>query len=366
MHPTRRRPGCCYGGFAKALGRRSAGLLQAVVVRLRGLLEREAVGAGQWLTHGFAVFGVDSTKLDCPMTRANEQAIGVAGKRHSWPQIVLTMIFHVGTNVPWAFERGDARSSERAHLLDLLATLPPRRALLLADAGFVGYGFFESILASNRHFLVRIGANVKLIEKLCVMQTQWHGGDVVFLWPDRARRKKQPPLVLRRVVVIDPRRNRRMHLLTSVLDPARLSDEQVIDLYGRRWSIELKYRSLKQVMGRRKLLSDSPAMARVECDWSSVGLWMLEMMSWRASGARKRSVAAALRATRASMTGRSGRLREKLRASVGDACRRTRPKNARHWPHKKRDRPPGPSIARTATAEQMTHAARLTAREPAA
>ncbi len=364
MHPTRRRPGCCYRGFAKALRKRSSKLLDVVVVHLRGLLEREAIQAKQWLTHGFAVFGVDSSKLDCPMTCANEQAIGVAGKRGSWPQVVLTMIFHAGTNVPWAFQRGDAKSSERMHLLELLATLP-RQALILADAGFVGYAFFDSILASNRHFLVRVGANVKLIRNLCGMRCQRHG-DLVHLWPDDAQKKNLPPLVLRLVTVIDPRRNRRMHLLTSVLDTTVLGDEQLIDLYGLRWSIELKYRSLKQVMGRRKLLSDSPAMVRIECDWSSVGLWMLEMMSWRESRTRKRSVASALRAVRASMTGRSGRLREKLRTSVGDAYERTRPRKSRHWPHKKRDNPPGDPKARTATTEEVTHAARLAAKAAAA
>jgi hypothetical protein len=364
MHPTRRRPGSCYRGFAKALRKRSPMLLEIVVVHLRGLLQRQAIQATQWLTHGFAVFGVDSTRQDCPMTRANEGAIGTAGKRKSWPQLVLTMVFHARTNVPWAFKRGDAKSSERAHLLDLLATLPPQ-ALVLADAGFVGYSFFNSILASKRHFLVRIGANVKLIQNLCGMRAQWHGVGVVHLWPDKARKKNLPPLVLRRITVIDPRRNRRMHLLTSVLDPAVLGDEQLVDLYGLRWSIELKYRSLKQVMGRRKLLSDSPALARIECDWSCVGLWMLEMMSWRESRTRKRSVASALRAVRASMTGRSGQLGEKLRSSVGDTYERTRPRKARHWPHKKRDRPPGDPIARTATTQEVAHAAKLTAKAAA-
>ena len=165
MHPTRRRPGESYRGFAKALAGRGAGLLIKIAEHLRRTLERDAKATGQWLTHGRAIFGVDSSKLDCTMTRANEDAIGIAGRKKSWPQLVLTCLFHVGTNVSWAFQRGDARASERIHLLELLATLPAR-ALILADAGFVGYEFFAQILASDRQFLVRVGANVKLLRGL--------------------------------------------------------------------------------------------------------------------------------------------------------------------------------------------------------
>lgn len=364
MHPGRRRPGDCCRGFAKALRKRSAELLEKIVAHLRRLLQREAVAAGQWLTHGFALFGVDSTKLDCPMTRANEDAIGVAGKKKSWPQLVLTMIFHVGTNVPWAFKRSDAKSSERENLLDLLCVLP-LQAMILADAGFVGFAFLRAIIQSDRHFLVRVGANVKLLRDLCGVHVEQRG-DRVFLWPDEARKKDLPPLVLRLVTVIDPARNRRMCLLTSVSDVSVLSDEQIIGMYAMRWSIELKYRSLKQVMGRRKLLSDSPDMARIECDWGATGLWMLELMSWRASRATRRSVASALRAVRSSMNGRSGRLLQKLRASVPDRYQRTGSKKARHWPHKKKDKPPGIPRARNATEEEVAQAARLITLLPAA
>lgn len=363
MHPTRRRPGGSYRGFAKALAARGAKLSAKVAEHLRHTLERDAKAAGQWLTHGFAVFGVDSSKLDCTMTRANEDAIGVSGRKKSWPQLLLTCLFHVGTNVPWAFKRGDAKASERSHLRELLVTLPAG-ALILADAGFVGYEFFASILESRRHFLVRVGANVRLLRGLCGVHAEQRG-DVVWLWPDKARKNERPPLALRLVTVIDPRRNRRMHLLTSVSDATELSDARVIELYALRWSVELKFRALKQTMGRRKLLSDSPASARAECDGSALGHWMLEMMSWRASRNRHRSVALALRAVRRAMTGGNG-LAATLAISLRDDYKRTSAKKARHWPRKKRDKPPGEPVARIATNDEVAHAAQLADRKAAA
>jgi hypothetical protein len=368
MHRTRRRPGRSYRGFAKALTTRGAPLLARIAGHLRRTLQRDALAAGQWLTCGFAVFGVDSSKLDCTMTRANEDAIGVAGRKKSWPQLVVTQLFHVGANVPWAFKCGDARSSERTHLLELLATLP-QKALILADAGFVGYEFFKQILAGDRQFLVRIGANVKLLRNLCGdagLYADSRGG-VVYLWPGKAQKKDLPPLILRLVTVVDGR-NRRMHLLTGVMDEKVLSDAQVAGLYAMRWSVELKFRALKQTMGRRKLLSDSPVSARAECDWSAMGHWMLELMSWRESRSRKRSVAMALRSVRRAMSSNNrlkyntlkyNTLKASLAASVSDNYKRTSTKKSRHWPHKKRDKPPGEPMARIATTNQMAHAARL-------
>jgi hypothetical protein len=392
MHRTRRRPGRSYRGFAKALATRGSALLASIAEHLRRTLERDAKATGQWTTCGFVVFGVDSSKFDCTMTRANEEAIGVAGRRKSWPQLVLTCLFHVGTNVPWAFKRGDAKASERKHLLELLSTLPARapnakasnakasnaKVLILADAGFVGYEFFTQILASERQFLVRIGANVKLLRGLYAdagLHAEARGESLVYLWPDKAQKKNKPPLTLRLVTVVDGR-NRRMHLLTAVMDEkalseSSLSDAQVAGLYAMRWSVELKFRALKQTMDRRKLLSDAPESARAECDWSAMGHWMLEMMSWRESRSRNRSVASALRAVRRAMSrhnAMSGNntLTASPAASVGDCYRRTSIKKSRHWPHKKRDKPPGQPLARTATKNQITHAARLTHRSLAA
>jgi hypothetical protein len=92
---------------------------------------------------------------------------------------------------------------------------------------------------------------------------------------------------------------------------------------------------------------------------------MLEMMSWRASASPRRSVALALRAVRRAMCGGGG-LAASLAASVGDAYQRTSAKKARHWPHKKRDKPPGDPLARTATDEEITLAARLVQKKVAA
>src|SRR5437763_7096374 len=96
------------------------------------------------------------------LSAANEEAFGIAGKKKTGPQQFLTALFHAGSGLIWDFRRGPARASERSHLLEMLADLPPE-ALLLADAGFSGYEFLQKVLESKRSFLVRVGSNVQLL-----------------------------------------------------------------------------------------------------------------------------------------------------------------------------------------------------------
>lgn len=363
MFPSRKRPGGDYCGLMRRLANDSPGLLARIVPYLRQCVRRLA-GRKHWRTGRWPCFGVDGSRIECPMTAANEQAFGTAGKNKTGPQQFLTTLFHIGTGLIWNWRRGNARSSERGHLLEMLSCLP-KRCLLLADAGFTGYEFFGQILSSKRHLLIRVGSNVKLLMKLGLCCRENAG--TVYLWPDKAQKRRQLPLTLRLITLTDGR-NRRMHLLTDV-DPERLSDQEAGRLYRLRWGVEVIYRSLKQTMGKRKLLSDSPANAAVELDWAVVGLWMLglaavEQLVAGGQPPGQWSVAASLRAVRARhLLRRRGHksvgLAQRLRGAVKDRYHRTSSKKARHWPHKKREKPPGAPVARIATESQVQLAKEL-------
>lgn len=59
-------------------------------------------------------------------------------------------------------------------------------------------------------------------------------------------------------------RQRRVTLVTTLLDPGLYPAEQIIALYARRWSLELCFRDLKTTMGMERLRCQSPAMAQKE------------------------------------------------------------------------------------------------------
>jgi hypothetical protein len=348
MHPGRRGVGRTYQGFIAALVKVSQAVLTLVVASLQQAV-RELAGESCWCVAGWCVFGVDGSKIDCPMTAANEEAFGIGGRTKSGPQQLLTLIFHVGTGLPWSYVRGKATDSERSHLLQMLDTLP-RKAMLLADAGFTGYELLEQVTDSGRPFLIRIGANVRLLKKLGYAR-EYDG--TVYLWPDRKQKKKQRPLVLRLIKAGDGRKT--IHLLTSVRDQRKLSDLVAAKLYKRRWGVELLYRSLKQTLGRRKMLSDSPEHAKVELDWTVIGFWVLTLINGRVAGVGggRPSPASALSVIRRAAAGRGGALRPKLAAAVQDNYVRTAAKKARHRRDKKKDKPPGRPKARKATAAEV-------------
>ena len=358
MYVSRRRPGTSYGGFIKKLRKHSARLLDLVIQTLRQRLRASA--GGHWKVGRFLAFGVDGSKSDAPRTRANQQTLKIGGKRKSGPQQLLVTLMHVGTGLPWSWRRGEATASERSLFLQQLGTLPGA-VLLLMDAGFTGYDLLAQLLACGHQVLVRAGANVTLLRKLGWVLEEH--GDLVYLWPEMAQRHKGQPLVLRRIVVVDGR-NRRMCLLTNLLEKD-LSVAEAVELYQRRWGIEVLYRGLKQTLGRRKMLSDNPLNAGVELDWTMAGYWMLGLLLWerrREKLAVGCGVAAALRLVRQAMAGH-GDQRSCFAAAwqslTVDRYRRRRPKAARDWPHKKNEPPCGTPKVRMATRREIQRAQRL-------
>ena len=71
--------------------------------------------------------------------------------------------------------------------------------LFCGDAGFVGYPLWNEILASGKHFLVRVGANVRLLsEQADVLEV---GGGEVLCWPKGQMNSGGEPLRVRVVQV---------------------------------------------------------------------------------------------------------------------------------------------------------------------
>ena len=366
MYLSRRRPGKSYAGFINKLRKHSERLLAPVIQALRQrMIQRAGVC---WKVGRHLAFGADGTKADAPRTRANQEGLKIGGKNKSGPQQLLVMLMHVGTGLPWSWRRGPAIASERGLLREQLGELPAG-ALLLMDAGFTGYELLGTILAAGHQLLVRAGANVTLLRKLGWVVRE--KGELVYLWPARAQEQGGEPLVLRRIVVVDGR-NRRMCLLTSILNETNLTMAEAVELYHRRWGIEVLYRGLKQTLGRRKMLSDSPHNAQVELDWTVVGHWMLGLLLWEHRVEKvpvTRGLVQALRLVRAAMAGRGDRRVPFVTAwnqLTVDRYRRRGPKKARDWPHKKNEPPCGTPYLRMATAQEIRMAKGLCASKCAA
>jgi hypothetical protein len=381
LFPRQVEPAGAYQSFLELLRRWTARLR----VRIQGALQRRMQNAldGCWTVAGYVMFGVDGSRVDLPRTESNENAYAASRKdkrlqgkkkrnrkrpakpsrKADSPQMWLTTMWHVGTGLPWDWRTGPSDSSERGHLLEMLAGLPPA-VLIAADAGFVGYEYAKAILDSGRQFLIRVGSNVRLLKKLgCARE---HAG-TVYLWPKGAARKKQPPLVLRLVVAQGGKHP--VYLVTSITSKSKLSDQKVIELYALRWGIELFYRSFKQTFAHRKLRSLTAANAEVEMEWSLLGLWA--MMLYALVQARKRdvsprrlSIAGVLRGFRRIMRDyqhrkiRGESLCALLQASVIDSYNREN-KTSRNYPRKKKESPASAPRITPASQQQLKLATTL-------
>lgn len=192
------------------------------------------------------------------------------------PQIWITLMWHMGMGVPWCWKLGPSNSSERQHVMDLLEVGHfAKDTLFVADAGFVGYDFWNAILKQGHHFLVRVGANVRLLQDLGYRTEKKNG--IVYCWPQEARRMQLPPLKLRLVECLVGKK--KMSLLTSVLDREELTHKEIEKLYKRRWGVELEFRCLKQTFDRRKLRSKNSERALVEMEWSVLGMAVIELFA---------------------------------------------------------------------------------------
>jgi hypothetical protein len=379
-----------YQGFIKAVGHWTKMLLPLIWKRLHELME--AQGEAHWRVGLWLALAVDGSRISVPRSAANEKALCAPNFGNSQtaksrrkkkqgqqrvrrkskkkvepvkPQIWLTMVWHMGLQMAWNWKSGPSTSSERDHLRLLLDEQEfPENTLFCADAGFTGYDFWSAIRQRGHHLLIRVGKNVRLLRKLGYVRER---AGIVYFWPDHAAHKKQPPLVFRllrfQVGKCD------MHLVTSVLSKDDLTDKQALELYRRRWGIELQFRTLKQTFGRRKLRSLNPDNAYVELDWSLVGLWMIQLLAVKEQMAigvapRQCSVCRAIEVIRTTIQQQSERpvadetFVMRLQAAVKDPYKRKRSKQARYKPNFKDKPAAGKPTILTATAKHKLQLSR--------
>ena len=369
-----------YQGMMRALVRYTGQLLPAVWQRLQCLAEKtapEQFRIGRWVP-----LAVDGSRFSTPRTLSNERAFaaknfgkGGRGKnRTKWknkkkrskklchpvkPQIWLTLIWHMGTKLPWCWKTGPSTSSERHHLTDMIHSLSfPKNTLFCCDAGFTGYELWSTIRKSGHHFLMRVGGNVNLLKNLGHCR---HADGLVFLWPEQAARKKQPPVMLRLIEVKGERGS--MYLVTSVLSRRELSDSMFRRLYPLRWGVELQFRTLKQTFGLGTLRSRNADHALAELQWSIVALTMVQLLAIREQRKldippENSSAGEALRAIRKAMRHwhevrhKTESLTAELQGAVKDDYHRTTNKAARYHAAYKDKPSAGKPTIRKATPDQ--------------
>ena len=189
-------------------------------------------------------------------------------KKAQTPLIWLTLFWHVGTGLPWDWRFGPSDSSERAHATEMAKGLP-RDALLVADAGFVGYEFWQSLDEEDVKFLIRVGGNVRLLTQLGYAK-EFRG--TVYLWPNYKASRSLPPITLRLIKVTND--GKTISLVTNTR-PGELSTSEAAEIYRGRWGIEVFFRTFKQTFDKSKLKCTGSVNVSLELEWSLIALWVM-------------------------------------------------------------------------------------------
>jgi len=376
-----------YQTLINALKKYTDQILPPLIKRMHQLMEKTDQASfriGLWL-----VLAVDGSRLDACRTLANEKRFckpknnkkskkkkknkrGRHAKKRKpvskkknynpqpvGPQVWLTLLWHVGQRLPWAWKIGPSYSSERAHLLEMLnVSKLPKNTLICGDAGFVGYDFWNAIDAHHHRFLVRVGSNCNFLKQLGRVRER---DGIVYCWPKEKQKREQPPMVLRLLRFHDGRGE--IYLVTNELSSRKLSDSRAGEIYRRRWGIEVQFRSLKQTYGRSKLLGRTPDVVQQELTWSLVGLWMAQLLALREQIDRiepeaQTSVAKVLRILRNilhcpnEIPTRGESFRTCLANALTDTYHRQSKKKSRNYPRRKEEPRTGPPKVKRATAEQ--------------
>jgi hypothetical protein len=304
LHQRRRRPGKTFGGFEKALGKLALPVLRVVAQAVRGRIAQ--VFAESFLVNGFIPLGCDGSRLAGPRSRELEQRLGLGKNKRkkkkkktapsvpvappppeavqvpradkekdnlaASPQIWVTAVIHLTLGVLWSWRLGKGTASERHHLRQLAATLP-RRALLVADAGYVGYYLLAALQAAGLFFLIRLSSQAPLYVPNRVGCLKRFQEGLVYYWPQWAQAKDLPPIRVRLLRIHGAKAD--VWLITNVLDALKLPRRTAGQFYRWRWRNEGLFRAYKRTLGKVKLMSRTVAQVHREAEGSLLATQLL-------------------------------------------------------------------------------------------
>jgi len=268
-HQRRKQPGKTFAGFQQALEKLPLPILRALAAGVRRQITK--LFGSRLLVHGFLPLGADGSRLACPRSAELESRLGKANKDDTPPMLWLTALVHLSTGMLWSWRLGKGNASEQHHLISLLKTLP-RLALLVCDAGYLGYDLLRAILHAQASFLIRMSSRAHLYTTGKVKLERF-GEGIVYYWPTWAQQQRLPPIQVRLIRLRGKKVD--VWLLTNVLAPQRLSHAVAAKFYRWRWRNEGLFRTYKRTIGKVKLMSRTVALVHREAEASLLAVQLL-------------------------------------------------------------------------------------------
>jgi hypothetical protein len=238
----------------------------------------------------------------------------------------------------------------------------PKLALIVADAGYVGYDLVQTLVSANVFFLIRMSSNATFYTERRTAITRFREG-IVYYWPKTQQDRGKPPIRGRLIRIHSRRRKVDVWLFTNVEDPQRLPAETAGQFYRWRWENEGFFRTYKRTLKKVKLMSRTVRLVHREAEASMIATMLLLCQGALAMPVpttdhdppRMCSPRRVLLEIRRDIWGGTRTKRpfgERITAAQRERRLRTTPKEKRKWPRRKTHKPPHPPVILRLTKQQ--------------
>ena len=249
--------------YCQARRRLDLALLDKVFQRLCAWFEAETKRCDLWL--GRTVKILDGTGISMPDTKANHHAFDyVTGQAPGcgFPTGKLVGLFNLATGHLSRFVVGNWKVHDARLARQLLDWLTPGE-IVMADRGFCGWPFLACLVQKRLDVVIRLSSCKKTkaaIEHWPKPQRRPHWDPT--LW--RALPKTIEVRIVRYRVSEPGFRTKEVVVATTLLDTKKYPDEAIMELYARRWQVELNFRDIKTTLGLDILRGKTPDLVQKE------------------------------------------------------------------------------------------------------
>ncbi len=178
----------------------------------------------------------------------------------------LLAVLDVTSKLPVHLWWDDESAANEKRFLDRLKPVLPPDTLLLLDAGFFSFEWFDWLSSHQGWFITRGRVQMAYQVQQVLAESPTLRDRVIQMGQYRSNPSTQP---VRLVEVLVQGAWRRY--LTHVLDPSRLTPADVVELYGRRWGIEEAFLLVKRLLGLAYLRSAAANAIQLQL-WAT---WLL-------------------------------------------------------------------------------------------
>jgi hypothetical protein len=278
--------------YCQARKRLDIGLIYAAFDKLNAWFLDHVSADDLWM--GREVKVIDGTRLSMPDTDANGEEFTYASLQKAgcgFPGAKLVAVFSLIMGNLESYSLSDWRDAD-AYVCRSLVPSVAKKSVVVIDAGFCGWGLMATFLKQEVDVVVRLNKT----RKVSAQHESWakpkdHKG-----W-DETEWNSLPASIAVRIVsfkIEEPGyRTETIVLVTTLLDTQKYSDQAIIDLFAKRWDVELNFRDIKVTLGMDIVRTRSPDMIEKEVAMQAIAFNIVRgvmLMSARQHGQQLRSI----------------------------------------------------------------------------